>query len=156
MVNFFQVDDDGLPLSVTDPTWNARDDNLDAAASATMRLDPRLDWTVGRDGVPFKDWGPHAAGWIRSPSYGGPYSAKKAIYESSSGAVSNVGWVNTQLSSMNIHIYRYADALLLLAEANVEAGSLADACTIVNDSCAVSNSNSATAMRQTLSLVVIR
>jgi starch-binding outer membrane protein, SusD/RagB family len=133
MVNFFQVDGDGLPLSVTDPTWNARDDNLDAAASATMRLDPRLDWTVGRDGVPFKDWGPHAAAWIRSPSYGGPYSAKKAIYESSSGAVSNVGWVNTQLSSMNIHIYRYADALLLLAEANVEAGSLADACTIVNE-----------------------
>jgi hypothetical protein len=133
MVNFFQVDDDGLPLSVTDPTWNARNDNLDAAASATMQLDPRLDWTVGRDGVPFKDWGPHAAGWIRSPSYGGPYSAKKAIYESSSGAVSNVGWVNTQLSSMNIHIYRYADALLLLAEANVEAGSLADACTIVNE-----------------------
>jgi len=133
LVNFYQVDASGLPLSMTDPNWNARNDNLDATASATMLLDPRLDWTAGRDGVPFKDWGEHEAGWIRSPSYGGPYSAKKATYESSSGAVSNVGWVNTQLSSMNIHIYRYADLLLLLAEANVEAGSLAEACDIVNE-----------------------
>jgi len=133
LVNFFQVDAAGLPLSMTDPNWNARNTNLDATASATMLLDPRLDWTVGRDGVPFKDWGAHAPGWIRAPAYGGPYSAKKATYESSSGAVSNVGWVNTQLSSMNIHIFRYADALLLLAEANVEAGSLQDACTIVNE-----------------------
>jgi hypothetical protein len=133
LVNFFQVDGSGLPLALTDPNWNARDANLDAAASATMELDPRLDWTVGRDGVPYKDWGPHAAGWIRAPAYGGPYSPKKSAYEDASGAVSNVGWVNTQLSSMNIHIFRYADALLLLAEANVEAGSLNEACTIVNE-----------------------
>jgi hypothetical protein len=133
LVNFFQVDAGGLPLALTDPNWNARNTNLDAAASATLRLDPRLDWTVGRDGVPYKDWGAHASGWIRAPAYGGPYSPKKSAYESGSGAVSNVGWVNTQLSSMNIHIYRYADALLLLAEANVEAGSLNEACTIVNE-----------------------
>jgi hypothetical protein len=133
LVNFFSVDASGLPLALTDPNWNARNTNLDAAASATMRLDPRLDWTVGRDGVPYKDWGAHASGWIRSPSFGGPYSPKKSAYEDASGAVSNVGWVNTQLSSMNIHIYRYADLLLLLAEANVEAGSLGEACTIVNE-----------------------
>jgi hypothetical protein len=41
--------------------------------------------------------------------------------------------VNTQLSSANIHIYRYADLLLLLAEAQVEAGSLEEARTIVNE-----------------------
>jgi hypothetical protein len=34
---------------------------------------------------------------------------------------------------MNIHILRYADVLLLLAEAEVEAGSLNNACTIVNE-----------------------
>jgi hypothetical protein len=133
-VNFFQVNPaTGLPLALTDANWNARDDNLDATASASMALDPRLDWTVGRDGVPFKDWGPHEPGWIRAPAYGGPYSAKKSIYEKASGAMSNVGWVNTQLSSMNIHIFRYADALLLLAEADVETGSLQEACTIVNE-----------------------
>jgi hypothetical protein len=132
MVNFFSVNANGLPLALTDPNWNARNTNLDATASATLRLDPRIDWTVGRDGVPFKDWGPHAPGWIRAPAYGGYYSAKKNIYENASGAVANVGWVPEQTSSMNIHIYRYADALLLLAEANVEAGSLNEACTIVN------------------------
>ena len=133
LVNFFAVDANGLPLAVTDPDWNARNDNLDAAASASLQVDPRLDWTVGRDNVPFKDWGVHEPGWIRAPTFGGPYSPKRAIYEQASGAVSNVGWVNTQLSSMNIHIYRYADLLLLLAEANVEAGSLDEARDIVNE-----------------------
>jgi len=133
LVNFFSVDASGLPLSLSDNTWNARDDNLDATASAAMTLDPRLDWTVGRDGVPYKDWGAHAAGWIRAPAYGGPYSPKKTAYEDASGAVANVGWVPTQTSSMNIHIYRYADLLLLLAEAEVEAGDLATARDIVNE-----------------------
>ncbi|UCG85429.1 MAG: RagB/SusD family nutrient uptake outer membrane protein [Gemmatimonadota bacterium] len=133
MVNVYQVDANGLPLSLTDLNWNARDANLDATASATMLLDPRLDWTVGRDGVPFKDWGPHEPGWIRALAYGGPYSPKRAIYEDASGAVSNVGWVPTQTSNMNIHIYRYADLLLLLAEAEVEAGDLNTARTIVNE-----------------------
>ncbi len=126
LVNFFQVDAQGLPLALTDNTWNSRDANLDAASSATMALDPRLDWTVGRDGVPYYDWGNHEAGWIRAPSFGGPYSPKKTVYESGSGAMSNVGWVNTQLSSNNIHIFRYADMLLLLAEAYVESGSAGD------------------------------
>jgi hypothetical protein len=97
-----------------------------------MALDPRLDFTVGRDGVPYKDWGPHEPGWIRAPFFGGPYSPKKTVYEDGSGAVSNVGWVNTQLSSLNMHIFRYADVMLLLAEAEVEGGSLDNARTLVN------------------------
>ena len=134
LVNFFQVDVRGLPLPLSDPgRWNDRDDNLEATASAGMLLDPRLDWTVGRDGVPYKDWGPHEPSWIRAPAFGGPYSPKKTAYESSSGAMSNVGWVPTQLSSMNMHIYRYADMLLLLAEAYVEVGRLEDARVIVNE-----------------------
>jgi hypothetical protein len=36
------------------------------------------------------------------------------------------------LNSVNIHIFRYADMLLLLAEAEVEVGSLENARTIVN------------------------
>jgi len=43
-----------------------------------------------------------------------------------------VGWVNTQLNSVNIHIFRYADLLLLLAEAEVEVGSLPNALALVN------------------------
>jgi len=98
-------------------------------------VDPRLDWTVGRDGVPYKDWGPHKAGWIRSPSYGGPYSPKKNVHERASGAQSKVGWEPTQENSVKIHMFRYADALLLLAEADVEGTTpdLTEAATIVNE-----------------------
>jgi len=132
LVNFFRVDaTTGLPLALTDATWNANSANF-TSANNTTPVDPRLDWTVGRDGVPFKDWGPHAAGWIRAPAYGGTYSPKKNAHEKSSGAQSTVGWTNTQLNSVNIHIFRYADMLLMLAEAEAEAGSPENARAIVN------------------------
>ncbi|MGQ0713757.1 MAG: RagB/SusD family nutrient uptake outer membrane protein [Gemmatimonadaceae bacterium] len=130
LVNFFAVDAAGLPLALTNPSWNARDANF--TASVLTLIDPRLDWTVGRDDVPFKDWGTHEAGWIRAPAYGGPYSAKKNVHEQASGAENSVGWVPTQTNSVNIHLFRYADLLLLLAEAEVEAGSLENARAIVN------------------------
>jgi starch-binding outer membrane protein, SusD/RagB family len=133
LVNYFVVDANGLPIALSDPTWNSRDATMTAAVTANMTVDPRLDWTVGRDGVPFKDWGNHEAGWIRAPAYGGPYSPKKNIHEKSSGSQSNVGWNAQHLNSVNIHIFRYADALLLLAEADVETGNLEEARTIVNE-----------------------
>ena len=135
LVNYFQVDAaTGLPLAITNPsTWNAS--NVTFVAGNLAPVDPRLDWTVGRDGVPYKDWGIHEAGWIRAPAYGGRYSPKKNIHEHASGAESNVGWVPSQTNSVNIHLFRYADLLLMLAEADVEvngAGDLAEAATIVN------------------------
>jgi hypothetical protein len=131
LVNFFAVDAAGLPLALTDPNWNVN--NTVVVAGSATAIDPRMDWTVGRDGVPYKDWGLHDPSWIRSLAYGGPYSPKKNAHEIASGAESNVGWVNTQLNSVNIHIFRYADMLLLLAEAEVEAGVLENARTIVNE-----------------------
>jgi len=132
LVNFFQVDAAGLPLATSSPaTWNASSANFTAAGTAAV--DPRLDWTVGRDGVPYKDWGAHQSGWIRAPAYGGTYSPKKNIHEKGSGAEqTGGGWAPTQQNSVNIHIFRYADMLLLLAEAEVEAGSVANAVAIVN------------------------
>jgi starch-binding outer membrane protein, SusD/RagB family len=133
LVNFFKVDANGLPLATSSPsTWNASNANFTAADKSPV--DPRLDWTVGRDGVPYKDWGLYsgADGWVRDPDNGGPYGPKKNAHEKASGAESSVGWQNTQLNSVNIHLFRYADLLLLLAEAEVEAGSLANATTIVN------------------------
>jgi hypothetical protein len=140
LVNFFAVDDaTGLPLAITQgdltpltatQPWNDRDATL--VAGTAVPVDPRLDWTVGRDGVPYKDWGLHASDWIREPSFGGRYSAKKNAHEQASGAQSNVGWNAQHLNSVNIHLYRYADLLLLLAEAEVEAGSLDNARLIVN------------------------
>lgn len=142
LVNFFKVDANGLPLamqgsvdgnSVFDANrdWNAQDTEFDASQN-TVPVDPRLDWTVGRDGVPYKDWGMHEAGWIRQEAYGGPYSPKKNVHEQGSNAQSNVGWTNTQLNSVKIHIIRYGEIVLLLAEAYVETGQYQEALPLVN------------------------
>lgn len=139
LVNFFKVDGNGLPLAMSSPGqvfdasagWNSQDEEFDASQNS-VPVDPRLDWTVGRDDVPYKDWGVHESGWIRQEAYGGPYSPKKNVHEQGSSAQSNVGWTNTQLNSVKTHILRYGEVLLLLAEAYVETGNPAAARPYVN------------------------
>lgn len=130
LVNFYAVDAAGLPLALTDPNWNALDTSF--TGGILTPVDPRLDWTVGRDRVPYRDWGLHDRSWIRDASYSGPYSPKKNVHDSLADAEGNVGWVPSQVNNVNIHLLRYADLLLLLAEAEVEAGILENARTIVN------------------------
>src|SRR6266568_3984486 len=136
LVNFYQVDANGLPLAVTTPNWNTTSalGDTNFAGGNLAPVDPRLDWTVGRDNVPYKDWGLHNRSWIRDASYSGPFSPKKNVQENAANAENNVGWQTTQTNDVNIHIFRYADMLLLLAEAEVESpnGSLANALAIVN------------------------
>jgi len=132
LVNFFKTDAaTGLPLAITSPsTWNTGDNAF--VAGNTAPVDPRLDWTVGRDGVPFKDWGLYSITWVRDQANGGPYMPKKVIHEKGSGQEATVGWQPQQQSSINIHLYRYADLLLMLAEADVETNNLGGALAIVN------------------------
>lgn len=140
LVNYFRVDANGLPLALSDPNWNANDAQVDSAF--TGAVDPRIDWTVGRPGVPFKDWpsDPQAGGgkeeisWVRDVTEDGPYTPKKNVHEfqAVSQHQANVGWEPPQQNDMPIHIYRYADALLLLAEADVVQGDLAESCSLVN------------------------
>jgi hypothetical protein len=125
LVNAHKVDANGLPF--LDDTWN----NADVVAGDVV--DPRLDWTVGRDDVPFLDWGLHAPGWIRDRAWAGPYSVKKTIYEQGAGVASAVGWAPYQMHSMNRHLLRFADVMLLLAEAEIHAGSAENARTLIND-----------------------
>jgi hypothetical protein len=124
LVNAFKVDANGLPF--LDGSW----DNADVTPSDPV--DPRLDWTVARDNVPVLDWGLHQPGWIRDRVYSGPYSAKKNLYTQASGAWSAVGWQTTQLHSLNLHLLRYADVLLYLAEAEINAGSIENARLLIN------------------------
>jgi len=129
LVNAYKVDAAGLPLSMSDNTWNV--DTTYAGMAAP--LDPRLDWTVGRDNVPYKDWNLHARSWIRDASYSGPYSPKKNIHERAfPTSENNVGWVATQTNNIPMHLFRYADMLLMSAEAEVELGNLDAARAIVN------------------------
>jgi len=148
LINFFQVDAAGLPLAVTSPAWDSPPLDPAPPSSDTSQVwkgqnfrggimrtvDPRVDWTVGRDNVPFKDWGLHNRSWIRDASYSGPYSPKKNIHEAAANGENNVGWQATQTNDVNIHIFRYADLLLMLAEAEIHAttGVLDNARTIVN------------------------
>jgi starch-binding outer membrane protein, SusD/RagB family len=124
LVNAFKVDANGLPF--LDGSWN------DADVTPSDPVDPRLDWTAGRDGVPFMDWGLHEAGWIRDRAWAGPYSVKKTVYEQGAGAASAVGWAPYQLNSLNRHLLRFADVMLLLAEAEIHAGSLDNARDLIN------------------------
>jgi hypothetical protein len=142
LVNFFKVDAaTGLPLVMVDSTtWNV-DDNMLGGERNTVPVDPRLDYTVGRDSVPYKDWGffkvsNSSDSWVRDVANGGPYSPKKNAQEKVSGAESSsAGWQPQQENSVHIHLFRYADLLLMLAEAYVErnqAGDLENARAIVN------------------------
>lgn len=139
LVNFFKVDANGLPLAISQGdltplgatgAWNS--DNSNFVGGSMHPVDPRLDWTVGRDGVPYKDWGLHTSTWVRDPTFGGMYNGKKHAHEEAANASSGVGWNPAHLNSVNMHMYRFADLLLLLAEAEVELGNLEAARQIVN------------------------
>jgi hypothetical protein len=84
-------------------------------------------------GVPVLNWGvDYSLTWVRAPAYGGEFSNKKNLYHEGAGDASGTSWVPTQLSAVNVQLMRYADALLLLAEAEVELGNLETARTLVN------------------------
>ena len=97
-------------------------------------LDPRLDWTVGRRGIPYLDWGPHTGqDWVRDQSYAGPYSPKKQVFKKSQeGSLTEVGNWTSGWTANGYRLIRYADVLLLLAECQIETNELDAARTNVN------------------------
>ena len=97
-------------------------------------LDPRLDWSVGRRGIPYWDWGIHTGSdWVRDQSYAGPYSPKKQVYKKSQeGKYTEVGSWTSGWTANGYRMIRYADVLLLLAECQIETGDLPGALTNVN------------------------
>ncbi len=138
LVNSYKVDAKGLPLFDTfDDVDMKNDQGIDVKAPFTPydgTVDPRLDWTVGRRGIPYLDWGKHpGVSWIRDQAYSGPYSPKKNLfYKAEKGTNSTAsGWAQGP-SALNINLMRFADILLLAAEAEVEAGSLTKAQEYVN------------------------
>jgi len=100
----------------------------------TDPLDPRLDWTVGRRGIPYLDWGPHTGqDWIRDQSYAGPYSPKKQVYKKAQeGQLTEVGNWTAGWTANGYRLIRYADVLLLLAECQIETNDLPGALVNIN------------------------
>lgn len=142
LVNAFVTDPiTGLPLL---DTYNNVDFHNDYGLKSTdaftpdnlTTLDPRLDVTVGRRGIPYLDWGldPGAA-WVRSATQAfGPYLPKKNLFRKSQAASlsENSGWTIAP-NAVNYSVVRYADILLMAAECEVEtSGSLANATNYVN------------------------
>jgi hypothetical protein len=64
-------------LALAGPVWNTPVPDSNFAGGVIRPVDPRLDWTVGRDNVPYKDWGLHNRSWIRDASYSGPYKPEE-------------------------------------------------------------------------------
>lgn len=144
--NAFRTDAGGLPL--LDGSYNDAanevannfvhvvvDGNDEASfVEDAGNLDPRIDHSIGRMGIPYLDWIAHpGSAWIRSFPYAGPYSPKKYIYYKSqeNSFTDGSSWTRGY-SLMNYTIIRYADVLLMAAEAEIEAGSLAKAMEYVN------------------------
>lgn len=129
-VNSFRTED-GLPL--LDNSYN--DDPVindfgltpdDPFVEDAGPLDPRIDWTVGRRGIPYWDWGVHTGSdWIRDQTYAGPFSPKKQVYKKSQeGQYTEVGNWTSGWTANGYRMIRYADVILLIAECQIETGDL--------------------------------
>ena len=78
LANAFKVNEKGLPLF---DSFNNEDLKNDQGIKSEEEfipsdhpLDPRIDWTMGRRGIPYLDWGiMRGYDWIRHQEDGGPY-----------------------------------------------------------------------------------
>lgn len=137
LVNHFKTNISGLPDL---DNYNLADVKNDQNIPSTLpfdpyagTLDPRLDWTVGRRGIPYLDWGidPGEA-WIRDQTYGGPYQPKKNVfYKTQAGIYSQNGW-SPGATANNVNLIRFADILLWAAEVEIEIGDLDKAQEYIN------------------------
>ena len=99
-----------------------------------LNLDPRVDHSIGRRGIPYLDWQNFPGKpWIRNQPNAGPYETKKyAYYKSDLGSLQDNSSWTPGYTAINYTIIRYADVLLMAAEAEIEVGSLATALVYIN------------------------
>lgn len=140
LVNAFKVNEQGLPY--LDGSYRSNpyksDFGLSGAAKdnyqldVNLRFDPRLDYTVGRRGVPYLDYGTMPGdAWIRLASYAGPFVGKKnqvPVAQFPSHTVSGAAYIN----DLNVNLIRLADVVLMAAECQIELGNLSEALRLVN------------------------
>ncbi|MFA9392745.1 MAG: RagB/SusD family nutrient uptake outer membrane protein [Prolixibacteraceae bacterium] len=131
LVNAFSTDADGLPkfdtfndveLSATDITPNG------------VTVDPRLDHSVGIDGHPYKYRNEpeyiFSNSWVRDPGVYGNFQSMKEQQAADCSCYKKEGpFIGT---SKNIDVIRYADVLLMQAEAYIELGQEASARPLIN------------------------
>ncbi len=116
---------------VGDAPRNADDDSF---VPETRPLDARLDWTVGRKGIPYNGWGDFGGLlWIRDAPNGGSFMAKKHVWEKSQdGSGGITGNWGQKLTTVNHNVIRLAELILWRAEIAVAENDLMGAATMVD------------------------
>lgn len=140
LVNSFQVNADGLPYLNgeyrTKPSVSKRGGEGETVGinDPSVAVDPRLDFAVGRYGIPYKDWGLPKDDWVRNPVNGGIFLPKKHVLskaEQDAGMKALYGgWAPG--SCMNLQYLSVRDLLLLYAECLANEGQLTEAMEQVN------------------------
>ncbi|QDO94213.1 RagB/SusD family nutrient uptake outer membrane protein [Formosa sediminum] len=118
LVNAFKVTSEGIPA------------HSNETLTDTDFVDPRLDITIGRPGIPYKDLDIlYDSSWARDLATYGEFSPKKRIVSANSEYFVTV-W--PYVSALDYYIIRYGEVVLWRAEAAVEIGQLEEARSLVN------------------------
>ncbi|MCQ2335392.1 MAG: RagB/SusD family nutrient uptake outer membrane protein [Paludibacteraceae bacterium] len=129
LVNAFRLDNNGLPL---DPAQGDYNEILRKGEITTYKYDPRLFHTVGMPTYPYKYEEEWTLQWTnsRTPSDFGFYCSMKEVTQRSKGDI----WVEDtwQAFAQNDYVIRYAEVLLIAAEANIEKGETAEGIKLIN------------------------
>jgi starch-binding outer membrane protein, SusD/RagB family len=139
LANAFKVDANGLPLFDTfNNTDLANDQGIPSEndfVPATDPLDPRIDYTMGRRGIPYLDWGiMRGRDWDRFQPYGGPYlPCEKPFFNKADRNTlsTTTGW-QTGINANNYRYIRYAHVLLWRAEVAAYEGDYPTVLNYVN------------------------
>ena len=139
LVSAFRTTSAGLPYFTTYSVGDIVPWSTDGSSDPyKLPVDPRLDWTVGRPGVPFLDYGVIQKGvpittWIWNLSDMGPYPlfVKTYFLSTEKSLATTTGWM-TGINPNNLRIFRLGNVILWLAECEAEVGSLHNATVLVN------------------------
>lgn len=139
LVNAFKVSEHGFPLFDSFNNVDLKNDcgvnSEDYFVPSEQLLDPRIDWTVSRRGIPFLDWGINRGkDWVRKQEDGGPYlpAIKPFFYQYQRYTLStSTGWM-TGVNANNYRYLRYSHILLWRAEIAAYEGDLMLAKELVN------------------------
>ncbi|MBF6597376.1 MAG: RagB/SusD family nutrient uptake outer membrane protein [Fermentimonas sp.] len=141
LANSYKVNASGLPFldkSYRNPPFVAERNTGqgDLSVNGEMPVDPRLDFAIGRFGIPYKDWGLPRNNWVRDVANGGFYMPKKHVYtkeegdsDLGSGGI-NEGWAPG--SAINYQYLSLRDIILLYAECLANDNQLSEAMGYVN------------------------
>jgi hypothetical protein len=140
LVNAYKVDENGLPLFDTfNNTDLAHDGGIASDESFTVAsdpVDPRLDFTVSRRGIPYKDWGVNRGqNWVRKQADGGPYlpASKPFMLQADRYTLSdNTGGWMSGVNANNFRYLRLTHIILWRAEVAAFEGDLPKALELVN------------------------